>query len=240
MTTGHLEDGTLIRHQDGECDPIERESVVTHLRACDECHGRLQLMTRRAARLRALLGAMDQVRTGRGPARRLVSARALATAATIALLVGAAAVRPVRAWIVEQTQALWALVTGAVPEGGAPEPSATPDEGAYGSVSFPIEGSVLTVEVAGYQLAGGVTVTVGPGGFAAAGIDGGALPGAFVVLPARLRLVNDATSSASYRLSVPAGVRRVEVTIAGVPVAVFETGKRGDSLYVSLVEDGAR
>jgi hypothetical protein len=223
--TMHVDDGALIRYLDREAVAHERETVGTHLGACEACAGRLAQLERRAAAFSAALGAADAGRHA-PPAHRW---GLRAAAAVLVVLAIGGTVRPVRAWIVERAQAIWAALSGDGGDAGAPIDDVAV---AASAVSFvPAEGA-FTVEVAQWQSGGRLTVEAAPGDTARAAVLGGTGAESLVVLPAGLRIANPPTSGASYRVTLPSRLQPVRVVVAGGSPWVFDAA--GAALNIEL------
>ena len=224
-TTMHLEDGALVRYLDQECDGDERAAVRGHVNACGACAGRLAELERRA---RALQGAL---RAGDQPARAVPSGPRWglrAAAAVLVLLAIGGAVRPVRAWIVERAGALWSAFTGGS-ESPAPVAPVPP---AQTAVSFVPADGPFTIELAGRQSAGALSLEAVPGDTARATVLGGNGAESLVVLPAGLRIVNPPASAARYRIALPARLGPVRVIVGGAAPRIFDPA--GPPLEIAL------
>ena len=156
----------------------------------------------------------------------------LRAAAIVLLVLGVGVVAtPARAWI--------AAFLSDLMGGGDPAPVETPvapptvDQppaapAASSSVRFVPAGSTFRIDVAHEQAAGGLTLLRAEGESATAEVLGGEAD--LLVLPSGLRIGNRAGSAADYRVSVPAGVRRVTVRVGGgapTTVDAAEIGAEG-------------
>jgi anti-sigma factor RsiW len=215
--TMHVDDGALVRYLDREAGADERETVGAHLGACDACAGRLAQLERRSAAFTAALRTADPDRRA-APARRW---GLRAAAAILVVLAVGGTVRPVRAWIVERAQAIWAALSGDVGDAAIPGDNAAV---ASTAVSFVPADGAFTVEIARWQAGGRLTLEVTAGDTARAAVAGGSGAESLVVLPARLRIVNPAASTASYRLTLPDRLGRVRVIVADGPARIFDVG----------------
>jgi anti-sigma factor RsiW len=215
MTTMHLEDGALVRYLDQECDGDEQAAVRGHMDACGACAGRLAELERRSGALRVALRAADR------PPRAVPAAPRWglrAAAAILILLAVGGAVRPVRAWIVERAGALWSAITGGS-ESPAPVAPVPPVQTA---VSFVPADGPFTIELAGRQAAGSLSLEAVAGDTARAAVIGGRGAESLVVLPGGLRIVNPPTSAARYRVALPARLGPVRVIVGGAAPQVFD------------------
>ena len=99
-------------------------------------------------------------------------------------------------------------------------------DGAGAVVSFRPAATRLTIHVENRQAAGALILQALPLEQATAqviGEEGGAL----LVLPGGMRIENSADSRASYRVTVPPGVRQVEVRLAGEPPLLVDVTGEG-------------
>lgn len=243
-----IDDGVLVRYLDDELSASEREGVERHADACIECTERIDVIRRRSETLGRLLREVDAAwvapraaaRQGR---RRPVLSRKLVAAAAVLLVVAAVSVvSPLRAWIVERSQALWAFVIGSpASEGEGPHDDLAPaQQQPFASVSFMPDARTLVIEVAERQVAGTVTVESVASSMVSATIIDGVGPGDLVVLPGRLRIANTTSSTASYRVAVPPEIERVEVWVAGTAVATVQPSEPGQQWETSLAPPASR
>lgn len=207
MTT-HVEDGALVRFLDREDDAAERADVTGHLAGCDRCTARLAELTRAADAFSAALRAADVP----APARVRPAPRwGLRAAAAVLVLGGiAGAVQPVRAWILERTEALWTAVTG---RGASSPPPIVPVPVRSASIAFVPSGDEFTLEVTARQAGGVLRLETVAGDTATALVQGGSGAEDLVVLPSMLRIVNPSSSRASYEIRLPARLVRVRVRV---------------------------
>jgi hypothetical protein len=181
----------------------------------------------RARALRVALRAADRPSRPARPAPRW---GLRAAAAVLVLLAIGGAVRPVRAWIVERAGALWTALTG-----GEERPPVPPVPPALTAVSFVPADGPFTIELAGRQSAGALSLEAVPGDTARATVLGGSGAESLVVLPAGLRIVNPPASAARYRIALPARLGPVRVIVGGAAPRVFDPA--GPPLEIDL---GAR
>jgi hypothetical protein len=226
-TTMHVDDGALVRYLDAECDGDEQAAMRGHVEACGACAGRLAELERRSSALRVALRAAD-----RSP-RAIPSAPRWglrAAAAVLVLLAIGGAVRPVRAWVLERVEALWTALTG-----GAERPPVAPVAPlatVQAAVSFVPADGPFTIELAGHQAAGALSLEAVPGDTARATVLGGSGAESLVVLPAGLRIVNPPASAARYRIALPARLGPVRVIVGGAAPRVFDPA--GPPLEIDL------
>jgi anti-sigma factor RsiW len=212
----HSTDGDLIRWLDGELDDDERSALEHHVGKCEDCAALAQNLRQRSGLVHAALRLLDPA-----PVQRRVRAP-LAWAAGVLLLLGVGAgVPPVRAWIIDQTQGLWASVTGAArPTPTLPAPVRRDSTSA--AVTFVPASGVFVLEVGGHQASGRLTIERSAGSTAVATVIGGDGDESFVVLPAGLRIENAPGASASYWVRLPATVSRILVVVGTGPPIVVE------------------
>jgi hypothetical protein len=225
MTTMHLEDGALVRYLDEECDGDEQAAVRGHVTGCDACAGRLAEFERRSRTLKVALRDSDRPARGARPVPR---PGLRAAAAVLVLLAIGGAVRPVRAWVLERAEALWTALTGGS-EPVAPVGSVAP---AQTAVSFVPADGPFTIELAGRQSAGTLSLEAVPGDTARATVLGGSGAESLVVLPGGLRIVNPPASTARYRIALPVRLGPVRVMVGGAAPRVFDPG--GPPLEIDL------
>lgn len=208
MTT-HLEDGTLVRYLDDECEQGEAREVAAHLDGCAPCARSLVVLRARSSAFSLALHAADPPMPRARPAPRWGYR---AAAAAVVLVGVAGTVRPVRAWIVDGAEALWAVVTGrtAQDEGGTTLP---PGGTAATVVSFVPAAGEFTIALAGRQAAGTLLLEAVPGDTAQAAVYHGTGADDLIVLPTGLRIANRLASGASYVVRVPAQVGPVRILV---------------------------
>lgn len=142
----------------------------------------------------------------------------LRAAAIILLVLGVGAVAtPARAWIAALVAE---LLGGDPPSQPAPSPTtksapAPAPAAASSRVEFVPTGSAFTIDVAHPQAAGALTLVRAAGPSATAEVVAGTGEADLLVLPSGLRIGNAAQSTAEYRVSVPASIRRVTVRVGG-------------------------
>jgi anti-sigma factor RsiW len=215
---GHLENGDLIRLLDRECSSEEEERIKRHLRDCVACRQnaaeleRLSHLFGLALQRGDVTGDTSAAETR--PLRRRWPRKRMLQAAAILLIVAAAA-SPARAWLVEGWLALRSLFT----EAPAPvQPEREPSIGVAETtavVTFAAVGSDFSLEVVSAQSRGTVVIASGSVPSASARVLGGDGSEELVVLPGGLRILNVATSTASYEIVLPPVVRNIEVRIGG-------------------------
>lgn len=202
-----------------------------HLRSCATCRDGAaeleQLSERFRLALRSDNGVADSGAAAMEPAARRWPRRRLLQAAAIFLVV-AVAVSPARAWLVEGWRAIRSLFTEApASEPAEGEPTIEVGE-TTAVVTFAVAGSAFRLDVASTQRRGTITVATDSVASASARVLGGDGSEELVVLPEGLRILNAATSTASYEVVLPPAVQNIEVRIAGRSVwRSDETGVSG-------------
>jgi hypothetical protein len=241
----HLDDGALLRLLDREGSAAERAGLETHIGACHMCQGRQgvlaawsrgvsEVLARADVPLRAFALVRDH-RATRAPGRWWPAA-----AAAVLLVLGTVAVAaPLRTWVDERWAGLRHWL--AVPE--TTRPVQTPPRtlsAPVGVVSFTPDADVLVVRVATRQAEGSLVLETSATPTASAVVRGQGAQEAIVVLPAELRIANTAASRATYRLTLPARLKRVVVVIARDPPVFVTPGSPGESRALDLRMQGRR
>ncbi|MEP6617674.1 MAG: hypothetical protein ABJE47_00105 [bacterium] len=232
--SAHLDDGELMVLDDVASGPSTTERE--HLASCAQCADRLGVLRQYSRGVSSLIAELDVPDDFRYPSLPVAApVRAVRPwwtqqqwrrAAAVLFVIGSlAAVPPLRAWTVGWVTRQIASLTGrrATPSVTRPiapsAPEAAPmDSGA--TLWFDADGPELAVEVANPQASG--TLTFVPSTRPATGVE--VLNGAGETPFVRehgVRLVNSKTSSASYRLAIPASVERIRVRIGDRPWQVF-------------------
>lgn len=238
----HADDADIVRWIDGALPNEERAVLEAHLKGCAECSTRQAAVVRRAGRMSELLRALDRsapatplrltvaphpaslpVRAGRLPGYwRVAAVLALA-------LAGAAAVPPVRAWIVEVAKAVWARATGSTvrSERGPADPAAAQT----GAVAFVPIGPVLTIRLPARRNA---TLTVEVvGGEQVSALGAAHRPPRLLVFPDELR-IEDEEVAADYVVRVPVRLEAVRIVIGGGSAQIFRPSAPGERRTFSL------
>jgi hypothetical protein len=107
-------------------------------------------------------------------------------------------------------------------------------------VSFTPDSDVLVVRVATRQAEGSLVLETSATPTASAAVRGQGQHEAIVVLPDELRIANTAASRATYRLTLPARLKRVVVVIARDPPVSVTPGAPGQSQSIDLKMKGRR
>ena len=236
-TSRHPSAALILRRLDGELEPGLDRRVARHMEGCSVCQSRQERMRARSSAVsravRESLRATPVPELRRAAARRAVRAaagrrevrrwrrRGVAAAASAAgLLVLSWTVGPLRAWVWER---------GPESAGGAVAVATLPGAvvGAEGSiVAFAAAGDAFTLEVENVQAEGELLLQVLAVDRATAQIidtSGESM----LVLPRGLRIENFVSSSASYRITLPASVQRVIFRVGDSPARVITVGEEG-------------
>jgi hypothetical protein len=231
----HAEDAELVRLLDGEGEAEERERTLAHTAICGLCAERMEMIRHRGARLSELLAGWeaDAIEVPEPPlplsdierARRRVARPAplpgwMRLAAGIVLLLGVGmAVSPLRAWVIER----WAQVSAQLAGREVVEQPERPHGAASGHVvSFLPEGDEFLLQVDAAQAEGVLELLIEAVPRASAEISAGAAGENLLVLPYGLRIRNAAGSQASYRVTLPAALRQVRVSIGDAPAVSYD------------------
>lgn len=203
----HMDEGALVRFLDGECEVEEREEVAAHLEECGDCTVRLRQLDAYGRTVSVLLRQADLPRR-----RSRWPGRVRAAAAVIVLLGIAGSISPVRAWILDRTQAIWSAVMGETPA-AVEEPQTAAQEEETASVRFVPAAGPFLVEIATGQTQGSLVVETTDDATASARVRGGSGSEHLVVMPNGLRIENETQSGASYRVRLPAALDDVAVVV---------------------------
>lgn len=236
----HLEDGDLLRLEDGELSGEDRARVTVHLAQCVRCSGQRAALLAIAARLRAM--HQDAVlppalatppwhgprlhvaaRPARATARRVRRAARVALwagTAVAGLAVAAAASPPLREWLASRVRppTARAPVATDVAERHAPEGAVGGVASHTADVSFVPTGTTLTITL---RTASGDSVEVRPTTTEAVRVRGRATGGepTVIVMPDGLALVSPRGGTTAYRVDVPPNVQLVEIRHQARPLA---------------------
>lgn len=236
----HPSASVMLRRMDGELDPTLDRRLRRHLDRCAPCRGRMERLeetsTQASGALRAALAVTPVPELRRQAARRAMRAAGerrargrnrrfggLAVAASIAgVLVLSWTVGPLRAWVAE-------LGMGGGGEEVAEPVVSLPGAvvgGAASIVAFDAASDLFTIELDARQLAGDLLLQVLPIERATAQITRSGSE-SMLVLPAGLRIENSTASVASYRVTLPPTVSRVEVRVGDAAPHVIPVGGDG-------------
>ena len=238
-TTAHLGDRELLHLVDRDASSWEMDVWARHVLGCETCAGRLAERQQTAALLSGAIGriqlpagfppASESMRAARArrshvppvwasTGRRQVALRA--AAAVLLLMIPLMLVTPLRAAVVGWLRQGWSELAGLV--GGdesaapAPVPAEAPALSPSYAVSFAPTGPELVVTLAARQRAGVLAIAATTAREASLDVTGGGEESP-IVTDAGLRIENASGSTASYRLTLPASVHRVELRVAGEP-----------------------
>ena len=250
-TAPHLHDSELLHLVDADASAFELDLWSKHVLACGECCQRLEVLQRRTAKLSALLSDIQLPEGFAYPtlpktsaARQLPLVRRSdpwmhwmrAALVVLALGMPLVFVQPLRAWVADQFSLGWtqltALIAGEEAGGGAPV--AAPASSAR--IWFEPVGPDLVVDIVSTQRTGQLVLRTADDKEGSLEIVGGT-DETTVVTEGRLQIINEPSSSASYRVGIPASVQRTRIQLAGETVAVLSPKEIRDGNRVSL---GAR
>ena len=247
-----MDDGTLLRFLDGEAAADEREMVARHLATCPDCAADAESLRAASAGVHLVLErdlgdapappplprivppASGHPRAARPSHYATSSRRLLAAGILLAVALGAAA-PPVRALVRSLvTRVREAMAPDRVPspppagEHAALPPTPAPDEVL---VEFTPEGTEIVVDFGAAQQGGTLVVRTHDGESVVLSTTPGA-PRDVLVLPGGVRVRNAPTSTHSYRLLVPAGLRRIIVRVGGETVSTTDADalRRGETV----------
>ena len=241
----HLDDGGLVRLLDQEGSAGERARLGVHVGACDACQRRQEALATWTRAVSEVLTRSDMPVRTFGLARDGRDRGAIwrwwpAAAAAVLLVVGTVALAaPLGTWMVERWGALrHVLLTPGAPrraptrvgDQAPPQASSAP----VGVVSFTPDSDVLLVRVAKRQAEGSLVVEASPAPTASATVRGQGEHEAIVVLPAELRIANTAASRATYRITLPAHLKRLVVQIDDEPAVSLTPVAPGESHTLDL------
>lgn len=222
----HPSAGHLVRRLDGEMDAATSARLARHLLRCPACHERMSELETRSREVRHYLrspGVQEGVEAARrararsavrGAAARHRSTvharRAWAVAAALAgVTVVSLSTDPLRGWVDRHLPVELVGTDAVVP--AVTLPSAV--VGSDGSVvSFQPTGERFELSVEAHQARGELLIQVLPIERATAQITSGESE-SLLILPSGLRIENGATSQASYRVTLPASVESVVLSV---------------------------
>jgi anti-sigma factor RsiW len=226
----HVSDGDLVRLLDKELDVAEQMELERHVDSCEACAGRYFKLRRKIATVSAAVRRADFP----------VSKNTLRTwglraaAVLVALTAVGVTVQPVRAWIAEQTRALWAVVAGEEETAATPGTTSVESNDPTAAVSFVPAGDVFVLEFSTRQASGRLTVETVVGETASATVFGGSERERLIVLPTGLRIVNDSTAAADYTVELPQALARLFIVIGNDDTLRYEPAGTADRWEIDL------
>jgi hypothetical protein len=241
----HLDDGALLRLLDREGSAAERAQLETHVGVCDVCERRHRAFAAWSRGASDVLTRSDvPVRAfALGPDRRAPRTSwhwwPAAAAAVLLVLGTVASGAPVRLWVGERWAGLRRWLDAPTAARSVQTPPRTPSA-PVGVVSFTPDSDVLVVRVATRQAEGSLVLETSATPTASAVVRGQGQHEAIVVLPDELRIANTAASRATYRITLPARLKRVVVVIARDPPVSVTPVAPGESRSIDLQMKGRR
>jgi anti-sigma factor RsiW len=234
----HLDDDALLRLIDREGSAAERARLAAHVEVCGDCHQRHAALATWSRGMSAVLAEADP------PAHRFALVRQRrarqvprfwpAAAAAVLLVLGTVALgAPVRTWVVGRWAGLRRLLDDPKAVGPVQTPPRAP-AAPVGVVSFIPDSDVLLVQVATRQAEGSLVLETSATPTASAAVRGQGEHEAIVVLPSELRIANTAQSRATYRITLPARLKRVVVVIDDDPAVSLTPVTPGESRALDL------
>lgn len=219
----HLDDCTMARFLDDELQGADLSAVQAHVGTCGDCQTAVDRLRSASRSVRQQLVATDvAVPALQVPSRAVRPPRAsrLLYAAIAAGLLFAVGITPVRAWVMGAVGEIGgrlfgeseAVVSDQLDPVSIEEPNRV-------SVSVPVVGNVVRIRLMSRQRRGRLTLAVGEANQAVAEVENGR--DERLILSDGLVIANDATSTANYRIIVPANVI-VEIVIANETARRFE------------------
>jgi hypothetical protein len=223
----HLSDGALLALYDGD-DALGASHV--HVAQCVVCRSRLDAVAARASAVRRSLESIPvsplneneflrRVRAaGANRARPVWRRPSWQAAAAVIVVAAAAAASPIRAWIERRLERSRAEAVAGSPRRSVD--SARKESRSGATVSFAATGPAFTLRFDSLPAAGLLTIDGTASKAVSARVASGAGTGGddFVILPGELRVRNLASSRATYFVSVPSTVTRVQVIVGGRPI----------------------
>jgi hypothetical protein len=246
----HLTDGELL-YLAGERRDAAREAPLRfedarerdrarHLEGCADCGRRLALLERRARRLSALVAEIDVPAGFRHPVLRArprwrpggwVRAAAIVLVVLSSLLL----VPPVRAWALGWVSARWMRIVAGAPAGtSAPRAEGPAAVGASTRVGFVPAGDELSIVLTAEQAGGALILTRTSASEVVFEVVGGTGGGTPLVHADGLRILNVATSRASYLVALPPSVQRIHVSVGARARILVRRVHIGRELRVDL------
>lgn len=251
--TPHLDESDLLRLVDGEGNPWELRRWQTHVEACEACASRAERLRTRSARLSDLLSKIQlppdfeyptlpvplqptQTRHGRVVAFPDTGWLRAAVVAAL-LLLGAVAVPPVRAAVVEWVSQRWTEVATLFGDRDPEEQVVYEEEGAGSTLWFTPGGEELFLEIDAHQSQGSLVLWVVEGPEGSLNVLDAANSGSEetpILSDRGIRIRNREQSTAQYEVGIPVTVDRVRVRIGDAPPVVLSTQEIGSAKIIEL------
>ena len=223
----HPPEDELLALRDGALPAPRAAELRAHLAACASCRAALDELEALSARTFAALKWADpdparlpahppvRALRPRPHARWVPLARAAAVAAV--LLAGAAVLTPLGAVVASWLEARWDALTGAAepPVARVPPPAPPAPPGPSAEYRITVAGGVLELEYVARPAAGVLALERGAPGPVVVTPAAEAVGDPVVVLPSGVRIGTTTESRGSWRVTVPPGVRRIVVRVAG-------------------------
>lgn len=204
-SAGHLDDGALLRHVDGQCEADERTRLASHLRECVTCRGRARELARLAETLDDLLATRGSATRPAPRVKRIVLRVAL-----VVLVCGAAvaSAQPLRHWLAERFSS-----SGAAASAAGASPSAAAAGAPHAAVSFVPSGDRIELRFTARQAGGELVLAASPDSAMTFAAESGTPTPAVTVLPAGMVVTTSPDGHASYRATVPRSASEITVRI---------------------------
>jgi hypothetical protein len=226
LSRSHPSERDLVRYMDHELSDVERGRMRRHLDGCVACQERLsQLMSFSAEVSEALAEAgagveVDALARARAreavrranrtaPRRSPWAVPGRAAAAIALIMVGALAADPVLAWVHDHW---WPGKHAERVVHTLPAATVAPEARHGPTVLFEPTSGTFEISIANPQAVGSIRIQVRDVARASAEVSN-PVDEAILVLPSGLRIENLASSRASYTLTLPSSLRKVEVMI---------------------------
>lgn len=239
----HADDGELLALID-EQPMTDRALLDAHVARCEICANRLDRMRLASARVAMAVSSIDvppfdatnvQRRLATvHPSRPSASNAGFAwrAAAVVVLATGVAAASPLRGWVVRRMQKTTPtqVVPSHQPATSAAQPVAAKPSGAV--VWFAATGNELVIRFVAAQAAGTLELVPSVERQASAQIVEGGNDEALLILPGELRVRNASTSTADYRVTVPADVHSIRLAAGNATRLIAFTGGASQRIHL--------
>jgi hypothetical protein len=242
-TASHVADGDLLALLD-EQPMQERARVDAHVARCEACANRLDRLRLASVRVSTAVSSIDvppfDVTNMQRRLATVHSSRSSASnagfawraAAVVVLAAGVAAASPLRGWLASHVRETTRtqVVPANQPATSAPQPIAAKPSGAV--VWFAATGSELVIRFVALQTAGTLELVPSIEHQASAQIVARGSDEALLILPGELRVRNASSSTADYRVTVPADVHSIRLAAGNATRLIAVT--RGTSQRIHL------